>query len=311
MRPDLRVFAAIALLAAFTACLGTDDLKNAVSSVTDTTEPITSVFICDGVEPPAIDETVELCAENQCYERCLYETSSLSTVTGGTRTIHWQHPLGAAPAGGWPVALLFQGAGPAAEAYWLSTTEAPFGGVYEPRVIKALLDAGYAVLTPEPKRNAGINSWQSNVISHRGDWENSDDHSLMLAMFDAITYGTFGNLDGDRIHAAGISSGGYMTSRLAVTYQDRMASVAIVAGSYATCAGLLCSIPDDLPGDHPPVLFLHGEKDGVVPISTMEEYEAALAATGVTTKVITDPRAGHEWFAGTPAEIVTWFQSHP
>jgi len=110
--------------------------------------------------------------------------------------------------------------------------------------------------------------------------------------------GMFGYLDYKRKFATGISSGGYMTSRMAVSYAGsfifsflffkkkknshfnslllnillgEFLSLAVAAGSYATCAGPLCVVPN-LPLNHPPTLFLHGGLDPIVPQFTMETY---------------------------------------
>ena len=122
--------------------------------------------------------------------------------------------------------------------------------------------------------------------------------------------GSFGRLDAARKYAAGISSGGYMTSRMAVSYAGEFRALAIHSASYATCSGVLCAIPG-VPADQPPTLFLHGAKDDVVPISTMEAYADALTAAGRETRTIVDPDAAHEWIAQAPAGIRGWFDAHP
>ena len=87
--------------------------------------------------------------------------------------------------------------------------------------------------------------------------------------------GLFGHLNYKRKYATGISSGGYMTSRMAVSYGGEFRSLVVAAGSYATCAGPICIVPR-LPNDHPPTLHLHGGSDLIVPPFTMEMYYDAL-----------------------------------
>lgn len=66
-------------------------------------------------------------------------------------------------------------------------------------------------------------------------------------------------------------------------------------------------MPESLPADHPPALFLHGELDATVPIATMRAYEGALSAQGTPVRAVIDPTAGHEWIAEAPIEIPAWF----
>ena len=177
-------------------------------------------------------------------------------------------------------------------------------------VLKNLLDHGYAVLTPEAHLG-GETFWDTNVPLYANDWESAPDHDFMLAIFAAIDDGTFGELDSSRMFATGLSSGGYMTSRMAVSYPGRFKSLAIMAGSYATCAGMLCSVPDILPADHPPTLFLHGRNDLAVPLYTMEHYEEKLRLMGIGTRKVINDACGHEWIPEAPLEVLSWFEQRP
>lgn len=100
-----------------------------------------------------------------------------------------------------------------------------------------------------------------------------------------------------------------MTSRMAVSYPGRFRALAIAAGSYASCAGPICNIPLPLPSGHPPTLFLHGEKDSIVPIATMTRYRDGLDAIDVTTQTVTNPGKGHEWIPEAPAAVRDFFHS--
>ena len=101
-----------------------------------------------------------------------------------------------------------------------------------------------------------------------------------------------------------------MTSRMAQAYPGRFRALAVVSASWATCSGALCSVPAALPSEHPPTLFLHGERDDVVPISTMRRYADALRAQGTQTRVVTDAEAGHVWLDVAPLEVPAWFSGH-
>jgi predicted esterase len=107
-----------------------------------------------------------------------------------------------------------------------------------------------------------------------------------------------------------ISSGGYMTSRMAVSYPGKFRALAIESGSYATCSNVLCMVPNPLPADHPPTLFLHGALDVAVPLVTARAYHDQLARQGIETEIIVDDTVGHSWLAVAPEAITCWFKTH-
>jgi dipeptidyl aminopeptidase/acylaminoacyl peptidase len=67
-------------------------------------------------------------------------------------------------------------------------------------------------------------------------------------------------------------------------------------------------------GDDPPTLLLHGDEDGLVPLSHSERMHAALEEAGVVNDLVIFPGAGHG-FRGEDAErgvelSVEWFERH-
>jgi poly(3-hydroxyoctanoate) depolymerase len=238
--------------------------------------------------------------------RCSYETTSFPAPST-KRTVRYQVPLGSPPAGGWPVVFFFQGAVVPAENVFRATPGATAGQYHITQTIKALLDGGYAVIVPDALNNF---AWQTNLPPHSSNWEGSSDHALMTAMFVAIGNGTLGTLAANRLYATGISSGGYMTSRMAVSYPGKFRGLAVHSASYATC-GPTCTVPDVLPADHPPTLFVHGGNDKVVSIDQMMDYRNRLVAAGCTASSEIDPAGGHEWLPGAVTAIRAWFDSHP
>jgi len=74
--------------------------------------------------------------------------------------------------------------------------------------------------------------------------------------------------------------------------------------------GLLCGVPDPLPADHPPTLFLHGRRDLTVPLSTAREYFDRLVAQGFTAQIDIDEDASHEWLTIAPEAVTRWFECH-
>lgn len=241
-------------------------------------------------------------------DRIVCRPDELALPVGrGSRDVFYQLPETAPPAGGHPTVILFQGSFVGPALYWDAEPGDPFGAFALVGTVAGLLDAGFAVLMPEA-RGEGLTFWNTNQPPWSLAWDESPDHRLMLALFDAIADGTFGPLDPSSLFATGISSGGYMTSRMAIAYPGRFSALAVVAGSYATCAGLLCRVPDDLPADHPPTLFAHGVDDLTVPIDTMRSYEAALRVQRIPTERIEEPGTGHAWPAAAVEPIPAWFR---
>ena len=204
--------------------------------------------------------------------------------------------------------LLFQGSIFTAELFWTVIDADAFGMWNQGLLTKALLDEGFAVITPEAHAG-GFTAWETNIPPMSLAWESSADHQFMLDIFAEMDAGTFGPLDPARLYAAGISSGGYMTSRMDEAYRARFAALAIASASYATCGGPACAIPDLDPG-HRPTLFLHGTDDLIVPIATMWPYHDALEALGVETATAIAPGVGHAWTDEAPTAIPTWFTAH-
>ena len=242
---------------------------------------------------------------------CRYQTVTLHFGVGGAlwRDVHYMTADGEPPSSGAPLAILFQGSFFSAERMWSAHRGDSFGGYHQTELVRSLLEAGFVVLAPETMLDGGT-FWQTNVVPYAQEWNLAADHELMLAIFAAIDAGTFGPIDATKFHAAGISSGGYMTSRMAIAYPGQFKALAIQSASYATCSGFLCDVPDDLPADHPPVLFLHGEADDIVPVDTMRDYDHKLKAIGASARVVTKADVGHEWLDITAIEIERWFRDN-
>lgn len=235
---------------------------------------------------------------------CTHETAVVQ-VGLEERQVHWQVPVGEAPELGWPVAVVYQGSFFTAELSWDAAATEPIGMYHQARLTQVLLDRGFAVITPETHLD-GATYWDTNVLPWAYAWESSADHELVVAILAAVARGDLGPLDTGRLYATGISSGGYMTSRMAVSYPGTFRALAIQSASYATCIGAVCVVPE-LTADHPPTLFLHGELDLVVPITTVGPYLDALGAAGVPVDSEVDPSAGHEWLEVSPERIADFF----
>ncbi len=246
-----------------------------------------------------------LCEVDARRIACVRRTSVLD-VDGVERAVHFQWPSTDPPAGGFPTVLLFQGSASPAGLAWVGERGGAFGAYFQADVIRALLAAGFAVVTPEASFG-GAGAWNTNVAPWNVAWESSPDHAFVLALFDAIERGELGELDSDTLYAAGLSSGGYMSSRVAVTYEGRFRRIAIASGSYATCAGSFCTVPT-LDATHPPTLFLHGGLDLVVPPSTMRLYADELSRRGVEHEIVVDPAVDHAWIPTSAEHVVSFFR---
>jgi poly(3-hydroxybutyrate) depolymerase len=229
---------------------------------------------------------------------CAHTISSI-----GGRQVYWQVPVGPPPAAGWPAVIVYQGSYVGPDLTWSGTSSLPLGGINQILMQALLLDNGFAVLAPTTSNGC---CWDTNFPGY----DTSSDATLIPVLLAEIAKGsTFGPIDTKRLYATGISSGGFMTSRMAVSYEGHFAALAIQSGGYATCSASPCTIPA-LPADHPPTLFLHGAMDTVVPVSFAQDYHARLIAQATETKIIIDPNANHQVLAATADAVVCWFLAH-
>jgi len=216
------------------------------------------------------------------------------------RKVKFGIPQGPAPKDGWPTVVIYQGSFFPVE--FSRRSYLPFGGYNEILLIKNLMDHGFAVIAPPAMEKL---AWMTNIVGI--NYEKSEDFYFVTELLRKMGEGDFGPLDMSRLFATGISSGGYHTSRMAVSFPGVFKALAIESASYATCGGPLCFLPESLPTDHPPTLFLHGALDSVVPINTMLSYRAQLQAAGVATAMNIDVFATHQWLDEAPELITQWF----
>lgn len=124
--------------------------------------------------------------------------------------------------------------------------------------------ANFIVVYPEalPDPFTGGNAWNSGAgISGISLNANIDDVGFLNAVIDSISENF--NIDQNRIYATGFSMGGFMSNRLACELNNRISSIASVAG---TVGGVLtCN-----PGTELPVCHIHGTSDTNVGYGTPE-----------------------------------------
>ncbi len=232
----------------------------------------------------------------------------------GGRQVFYMLPEGPRPDGGWPVVLDFQGYGIRASRAW-SASRYDRGGYHHVQTVKALLDNGFAVMIPETNPDYFIPHWETNMPRYvnymYGDCfvsNGSSDHIFFTRyLFPLLDESDV--IDGNRKFAMGLSSGGYMASRMAVSYSyENFRAIAIQSASYAAWSGRNKPVP--LPealelGGHPPTLFLHGYYDRLVPFSTVSEYATRLESV-TDVQVIRGPYS-HVWSDDAPENIPNWF----
>lgn len=241
---------------------------------------------------------------------CPYATVELEAGLLGERQVHFALPQGDPPATGWPTVVFFQGSLFSAELSFHGEQGDALGQFELARTVDALLQAGFAVIAPEVIAG-GATFWQTNVPPSSLAWEGSSDDKLMQSLFDAIDdeAGPFGHLNSERLYATGISSGGFMTSRMAVSYRGRFRALAVHSGGYAWCSAV-CVLPSSMPAQHPPTLFVHGLNDLVVTPGVMTMYREALEDDGVEVDVVIAEDAAHEWIDLAVEALPAWVAAH-
>jgi len=256
---------------------------------------------------PACTETLQ---GSSTTLSCAYKSKTVYSYYGIPRTVRYQIPEGTPPAGGWPAVVLFQPS--VFPIFWSAPDSTPAGAYYQVQTIKALLEAGYAVVEPPTNYLRLYQYWDTNSpgVDNGMPYTNTDDYGFLNNVFGGIASGQYGFINNSRLYATGMSSGGYNTSRMAVTWPGKFRALAVQSGSYATCLGFMCTIPETLPSNHPATLFLHGGDDNTVPVSTMEDYASRLQAMGKDVRKLIVPGAGHEYLEPAPAEILNWFNTH-
>jgi len=262
------------------------------------------VLLGCGAPTPVVNPGVEPGAPRCSFYDGKVNCPPVITAVAG-RDVYWQSPSSPAPDAGFPAVVVYQGSffGPAT--VWNEVSSSMlFGGFHQARLHALLLEQGFTVITPPAL--AGI-AWQTNSGI---PWDATSDKPFIDALLEGMRGGTFGPIDMTRVFAGGISSGGYMTSRMAVSYPGVFRALFIHSGSFATCVSVACVLPATMPAQHPPTRFLHGRGDLTVPLHTAEAYQRQLTAEGFEADLIIDDSAGHEWLRVAPERVLEWLQSH-
>jgi len=247
------------------------------------------------------------CSHGEGTHACPFESVEIEVASDlSVRTVYYQLPNGTPPASGWPVVFLFQGSYRPALGFFESSDAEPFNEAVQVLLTERLLSEGFAVIAPETRFN-GLYFWDTNVAPYNEAWSLAPDADLIEELFARVEDGGFGALDPSLFFAAGLSSGGYLSSRMAVSYPDQFTAIAVQSAGYASCAGAWCPVELEIPENHPPALLLHGTEDAIAPVQQAEAYADALAEAGIAWAWVEDPELGHAWLWDAPDQIVPWF----
>lgn len=267
----------------------------------------------------------QLCNVSSTSASCTYKQRGNGYWCGLlplSRNVRWQVPEGTPPAGGWKTAFYYNGtviSGTSLANPFSAGVADLFGAYYQPQILRELLDnpggtgPKYAVFAPEPPASLVFAQfWHTNSVF---PYELSCDYAFFPDFWGEIKGGSYGSASQynmNQRYAYGISSGGYNTSRMAVTFNSGNVwkALGIVSASYATCAGPLCTVPS-LPSNHPPTKFWHGLTDFIVPEYTMEMYYNQLVSQHIPTEKVVGLQ-GHQFTADDlgATGIKNWFDSY-
>ncbi|HSY41230.1 MAG TPA: PHB depolymerase family esterase, partial [Polyangia bacterium] len=128
---------------------------------------------------------------------------------------------------------------------------------------------GFVVIMP----NGYMGSWNGGTCCGAAASDGLDDVALIRAIFAVV--GTHVNIDLGRVYATGLSTGGYLSYRLACEASDLFVAVAPSAGAVGTAAiGGGTQATSDLaactPTNKVSILDIHGTSDPLVPYSVQK-----------------------------------------
>jgi polyhydroxybutyrate depolymerase len=166
---------------------------------------------------------------------------------------------------------------------------------------------GFIVVMP----NGYQNSWNGGTCCGQAASMGLDDVALMRAIFTEV--GKHVNIDLRRVYSTGLSTGGFLSYRLACQASDLFVAVAAAAGAVGTAAvgGGMMSTSDLMtcaPTNKVSVLDVHGTKDPLVPYSVQAPSLAILASSSgcasSTMPAVVPPSGGDTTcvtYAGCPS----------
>ncbi len=223
----------------------------------------------------------------------------------------WSQPNQDAPDEGYPVILLFHGAGQHAFSWILGWNQWNKAQKTFPQVA---LCQGYLIVYLESQRpiRPGPRAWDVFTIQAT---ENKD-IIYVQSIIDYLESLPI-NIDTNNLFCAGFSSGAFMCSRLALNCGELFSAVALNSGCNAdriilTNRGPVFNFSKtvDTPTSHPPTLLLHGTTDQLVPIGCSTQYQSDLHEVNIPCMLIIDPTQGHIWLSSQNNQILQFFDQY-
>ncbi|GAB3197921.1 hypothetical protein GCM10027062_10880 [Nocardioides hungaricus] len=291
-------------------------------------------------EPP---EVVRLSLAGPGTTALTTHNATLRAVPTGvvTEPVEWPAPDGATvhglllrpadAAGPLPLVLLLHG-GPT----WLWS--AAYAPAESNHLALPLAAAGAAVLLPNPRGSSGRG--QPYAARVAGDLGGRDLADVLAGVDHLVERGV---ADPDRSAVMGLSYGGFLTARAAVSERRFRAAVVmsgvgdwlgfattsaigggydavyLPAGDLASPTGhevLVAASPlYQVHAGATPTLILHGELDRITPLAQAEQLFGRLARAGVESELVVYPREGHELVEpdhrrDAAARVARWLRSH-
>ncbi|MFH1837900.1 MAG: alpha/beta fold hydrolase, partial [Candidatus Kuenenbacteria bacterium] len=225
-----------------------------------------------------------------------------------------------------PIIIVLHGGGQDAKD-WFVNNNSP--GQVE--FVKKALIKGYAVIAPDSETPNYSNCTIKDTKQwyYEKDWQNSSDYTFFNQIIPWINNQNIFN--SNRVYATGISSGGFMSSRLArffgtpkikaiavrsagdadsITHEDRSNMKLCSDGNNpfpASCGPIFNDVNSSINTNHSPTLIIHGSKDGTVPIESANHYYDELTSANIATTKKVKPLGCHTWFDDYDQEILDWF----
>ena len=223
----------------------------------------------------------------------------------------WFQPDNTPPENGYPVILLFHGAAQHAFSWVLewnpwTINQVSFG--------QQALDSGFYIICLESKKPImpGPRAWD---VFEEDPNKNNDIQYISEVLNWIKEYKP--DVDSNKIYCAGFSSGAFMCSRLALSYDPIFSAMAINSGCNAQSITLTKFGPIfnfttqySISKNHPPTLLLHGAQDTIVPLQCATNYYRDLQNSLIDSKLIIEEDLGHIWLKSKNSDILEWFQSH-
>lgn len=173
--------------------------------------------------------------------------------------------------------------------------------------VEQALERGYVIIAPDSSDPLceGVKQWDYT--------ENSSDLPFFKQIFEWIELRE--DLDSKEVYVVGISMGGFMASRLAHEYPDKIGALAILSAGNAkhmypkedVCFFAYNFSKNSVKSSHPRTLLIHGKNDSIVPYQASLLYRSALENVGVEVKLLSEPYGNHHWYSKYNDDILKWF----